>query len=107
MVLLLSACAVVLVVGLLDATYRVFRQWKKSSLEERYELEKDFYLIFAAACIVLAIRLSIVPIYFWTMQALVPMIPGAMCLWGVFNALPELAWPALGLKFFLPTLYSP
>lgn len=105
MVLLLSACAIVLGVGLLDASYKVFRRWRKSDLEGRYELEKDFYLIFAAACITLAIRLSIVPLYFWTMQTLVPMIPGAMCLWGVFNALPELTWPAIGLKFFLPSLY--
>jgi len=106
MVLLLSACAVVLGVGLLDTTYRIFRRWKKSNLEEKYELEKDFYLILASACIALAVRLSIIPIYFWTMQTLVPMIPGAMCLWGVFNASPELTWPALGLKFFLPSLYA-
>jgi len=39
------------------------------------------------------------------MQSLVPMIPGAMCLWGVFNALPELAWPALFLKLSLPAVY--
>jgi len=106
MILLLSACALVLGLGLLDSTYRIFRRWKKSDMEEKYELEKGFYLVFAAACITLAIRLSIVPLYFWTMQTLVPMIPGAMCLWGVFNALPEFTWPALGLKFFLPTLYG-
>ena len=106
MVLLLSTCALLLGLGTIDTTYKIFRRWRKSDLEERYELEKDFYLILAAVCIALAIRLSIVPLYFWTMQSLVPMIPGAMCLWGVFNALPELAWPALGLKFFLPSLYA-
>lgn len=105
-VLLLSACAVALGVGLLDTTYSIFRHWKKSNLEERYELEKKFYLVFAAANIALTIRLAIVPIYFWSMQAMVPMIPGAMCLWGVFNALPEYTWPALGLKFLLPSLYA-
>lgn len=106
MVLLLSTCAVVLGVGSLDTTYRIFRRWKKSDFEEKYQLEKDFYLIFAAACIALALRLSIVPLYFWTMQTLIPMIPGAMCLWGVFNTLPDLTWPALGLKFLLPSLYA-
>ena len=106
MVLLLSACALVLGVGMLDIAYRIFRRWKRSDLEERYELEKDSFLMFAAACIALVVRLSIVPLYFWTMQTLVPMIPGAMCLWGVFNTLPELTWPALGLKFFLPSLYT-
>jgi len=106
MILVLSALAVVLGVGLLDTTYTISRRWKKSDPEEKYELEKNFYLVFAAVCIALSIRLSIVPLYFWTMQAFVPMIPGAMCLWGVFSALPELTWPALGLKFFLPTLYA-
>jgi hypothetical protein len=106
MVLLLSACALALGIGLLDNTYKIFRRWRKSDLEEKYELEKGFYLIFAAACIALSIRLTIVPLYFWTMQSLVPMIPGAMCLWGVFNALPEFTWPALFLKLLLPSLYA-
>lgn len=106
MIILLSALTVALGVGLLDTTYRIFRRWKRAELEEKYELEKGFYLVFAAVCIALSIRLFIVPLYFWTMQTLVPMIPGAMCLWGVFNALPELTWPALGLKFFLPSLYA-
>jgi hypothetical protein len=105
-VILLSACAVALGVGLLDTTHKIFRCWKKSDLEEKYELEKSFYLVFAAACIALALRLIIVPLYFWTMQTFVPMIPGAMCLWGVFNASPELTWPALGLKLLLPSLYA-
>jgi hypothetical protein len=106
MILLLSACAAILGVGLLDTTYNIFRRWKKSNSEERYELEKGFYLILAAACIALALRLTIVPLYFWTMQSFVPMIPGAMCLWGVFNALPEFTWPALILKLILPSLYA-
>lgn len=106
MILLLSGCALVLGLGLLDITCRIFRRWKKSDQEERYELEKDFYLVFAAACIVLAIRLFIVPLYFLTLQSFVVAIPGAMCLWGVFNALPELTWPSLVLKFLLPSLYA-
>jgi hypothetical protein len=106
MILLLSVISLLLGLGLLDTTYRIFRRWRKADSEEEYELEKGYYLIFAAACITLAIRLSIVPIYFWTMQSLVPAIPGAMCLWGVFNALPQLTWPALVLKLVLPSLYS-
>lgn len=106
MVLLLSTCALLLGLGTIDTTYRIFRRWRKSDSEERYELEKAFYLILAAASIALAIRLIIVPLYFWTMESLVPMIPGAMCLWGVFNTLPELAWPALGLKLLLPSFYA-
>jgi len=106
MILLLSFCAVILGLGVIDTAFRIFCRWRKSDEEERYELEKDFYLTYSVVCIVLAIRLLIVPLYFVTMQSLVPMIPGAMCLWGVFNALPELAWPALFLKFLLPVVYT-
>jgi len=103
--LLLSIAALVLTLIVLDTALRIFRRWKKSDEEERYELEKDFYLTFSAVVIVLGIRLFLVPLYFWTMQSLIPAIPGAMCLWGVFNALPELTWPALLLKFLLPAMY--
>jgi hypothetical protein len=106
MLLLLSSIALVLGVGLLDSTYKIFRRWKKSDLEEKYELEKEFYLVLAAACIVLMIRLTIVPLYFLTLQSLIPAIPGAMCLWGVFSVLPQFMWPALILKFLMPTLYG-
>lgn len=104
--LLLSICALVLTIGVLDTVFRIFRRWKGSNEEERYGLEKDFYLTYSAVVIVLGIRLFLVPLYFWTLQSLVPAIPGAMCLWGVFNALPELAWPALFLKFLLPVAYA-
>ncbi len=104
--LLLSIGALVLTIGVLDTALRIFRRWKKSNEEEKYELEKDFYLTYSAVVIVLGIRLFLVPLYFWTLQSLVPAIPGAMCLWGVFNALPELAWPALCLKFILPVAYA-
>jgi hypothetical protein len=46
-----------------------------------------------------------VPLYFWTMQGFVPVIPGAMCLWGVFDAYPAITWGALPLKFLLPAAY--
>lgn len=103
--ILLSIAALILTLCGLDTALRIFRRWKTSDEEERYELEKGFYLTFSAAVIVLGIRLFLVPLYFWTMQSLIPAIPGAMCLWGVFNALPELTWPALFLKFVLPVTY--
>jgi hypothetical protein len=94
LILLLSTCAILLGVGLTDTTYRICRRWKKSGMEEKYELEKGFYLVLAAACIVLAIRLLSIPLFFLTMQSFVPAVPGAVCLWGVSNALPELTRPA-------------
>jgi hypothetical protein len=103
--LLLSISALVLTVGVLLPVTRIYRRWNTSSEEERPELEKTFYLAFAAVIIILGIRLFLVPLYFWTMQGFVPMIPGAMCLWGVFDSVPEVTWGSLLLKFVLPVVF--
>jgi hypothetical protein len=103
--LLLSVCALFLTVGILFPVVRIFRRWKRSEEEEKHELEKSFYLTYSAVIIILGIRLFMVPLYFWTMQGFVPMIPGAMCLWGVFDAYPAMTWGALPLKFLLPAAY--
>jgi len=103
--LLLSILAASLALLVVEKAFRIFRKWKSADEEEKYELEKQFYLTYAVVYIVFAIRMFAVPLYFWTMQTLVPMIPGAMCLWGVFNTLPVLCWSTLALKFALPVLY--
>ena len=103
--LLLSVCALLLTIGVLKIAFRIFRRWNRSDDEERHELEKNFYLTFSVVAVVLGIRLFLVPLYFWNMQSFVPLVPGAMCLWGVFNALPEVAWPSLFLKIALPAAY--
>ena len=103
--LLLSMCALLLVLGVIRMAFRIFRRWNKSDDGERHELEKGFYLTFSVVMVVLGIRLFLVPLYFWNMQSFVPLVPGAMCLWGVFNALPEVAWPSLFLKIVLPAAY--
>lgn len=103
--LLLSVCALLLTLGVLVIAIRIFRRWNKSDDEERHELEKGFYLTFSVVVVVLGIRLFLVPLYFWNMQSFVPLVPGAMCLWGVFNALPEGTWPSLFLKIVLPAAY--
>lgn len=103
--ILLSVCALLLTIGLLGTVLRIFKRWNKSDDEERHELEKGFYLTFSVVAVVLAIRLFLVPLYFWNLQSFVPLIPGAMCLWGVFNALPEATWGLLFLKIILPAAY--
>jgi len=103
--LLLCILAASLVLLVVEKAFRIFRTWKRADEEEKYELEKEFHLTNAVVCIVFAIRMFAVPLYFWTMQILVPMIPGAMCLWGVFNTLPALCWSTLVLKLALPMLY--
>jgi hypothetical protein len=105
MELLLSISALVLTIGVLLPVTKIYRRWNISTEAERPELEKTFYLAFAAVIIILGIRLFLVPLYFWTMQGFVPMIPGAMCLWGVFDSVPEVTWGSLLLKFVLPVAF--
>ncbi|MFB3888269.1 MAG: hypothetical protein ACE14S_02185 [Candidatus Bathyarchaeia archaeon] len=103
--LLLSIGALGLTIGILFPATRIYLRWRKGDDEEKHELEKAFYLTYSAVVIILGIRLFLIPLYFWTMQGFVPMIPGAMCLWGVFNALPELTWGSLFLKLVVPVAY--
>jgi ABC-type uncharacterized transport system fused permease/ATPase subunit len=103
--LLLSIGALALTIGIIIPVARIYRSWSRSDEEERHELEKAFYLTFSAVVIILGIRLFLIPLYFWTMQGFVPTIPGAMCLWGVFDALPGVTWGSLFLKFLLPVAY--
>ena len=103
--LLLSIGALILTIGIMVPTLRIYRRWKKCDEEEKCELEKSYYLVFSAVIIILSIRLFLIPLYFWTLQGFVPMIPGAMCLWGVFEAYPGTTWGSLPLKFILPVAY--
>jgi hypothetical protein len=103
--LLLSVCGLILTIGVMTTAFRIFRRWNRSDDEERHELEYGFYLAFSVVVIVLGIRLFLVPLYFWNLQSFVPLIPGAMCLWGVFNALPQVSWLSLLLKIVLPIAY--
>jgi hypothetical protein len=105
MALLLSISALILTIAMLFPVAKIFHRWNTSSQEEKSQLEKVFYLAFAAVAIILGIRLFLVPLHFWTMQSFVHMIPGAMCLWGVFDAVPGFAWGGLLLKFVLPIVY--
>jgi len=105
MMILLSMCGAILGLSVAERALRIFRRWNISDQENRYELEKEFYLTYVTVGVVLGIRLFAIPLYFWTLESFVPMIPGAMCLWGVFNVIPQHCWPALSLKFLFPTIY--
>ncbi len=103
--LILSITAVVLVMIAGWKALQIYRKWDIVDQEERYNLEKGAYLTSTAVVIALGIRIFMVPLYFWTMQGFIPSIPGAMCLWGVFNAIPALAWTDLFIKLALPVVY--
>ena len=103
--LVFSITAVALVIIAVWKALGIYRRWDSGDQEERYGLEKGAYLTSTAVVIALGIRVFMVPLYFWAMQGFVSSIPGAMCLWGVFNAMPGLAWTDLFIKIALPVVY--
>lgn len=83
------------------------RKWSPlSSAEEQYELEKKVYLIITLITLGLYIRLALVPLWFLTLQSLIPSIPGAMCLTGVHMANTPFSFIASTFKFIIPLFYG-
>lgn len=85
----------------------VARKWRpERSSEEQYALEKKVYLSITLVTLGFYMRLMLVPLWFLTLQSLVPSIPGAMCLCGVHLAKTPYAFIATTLKFILPMAYG-
>jgi hypothetical protein len=73
---------------------------KSTSGEQRYELEKDYYLVSTVGWMTLGTRILAIPLFWLTVISLIPAVPGAMCEFGVFQAGAPWSWVDLGLKLF-------
>ena len=80
--------------------YKVEERIKGASADQRYELEKDFYLVSTVGWMTLGTRILAIPLFWITVVSLIPAVPGAMCEFGVFQAGAPWSWADLGLKFF-------
>jgi hypothetical protein len=91
-----------LVVGCFAAlkAYKVDEGIKKASTDQRYELEKDFYLVSTVGWMTLGTRILAVPLFWITVISLISSVPGAMCEFGVFQAGAPWSWVDLGFKLF-------
>ncbi len=91
-----------LAVGLYTAlkAFKVEEGAKTSSADERYELEKDFYLVSTVGWMTMGTRILAIPLFWLTVLSLIPSVPGAMCEFGVFQAGAPWSWADLGIKFF-------
>jgi len=91
-----------LAVGLYTAfkAYKVQERAKDASGDQRYELEKDFYLVSTVGWLTLGTRVVAIPLFFLTVISLIPSVPGAMCEFGVLQAGAPFSWADLGLKLF-------
>jgi hypothetical protein len=97
-----------LVVGALAAAaglWVFFHTKNTATHEAARRLEKYLYLSISAMMVGAVVRLVMVPLWFFTLQSLVAVIPGAMCLAGVHDNVPVYSWLASGMKLVLPGLY--
>ena len=80
--------------------YKVDEGSKTTNSDQRYELEKDFYLVSTVGWMTMATRILAIPLFWVTVISLIPAVPGAMCEFGVFQAGAPFSWADLGLKLF-------
>ena len=80
--------------------YKIEERSKVASGDQRYELEKDFYLVSTVGWMTLGTRILAIPLFWITVVSLIPAVPGAMCEFGVFQAGAPWSWADLGLKLF-------
>jgi hypothetical protein len=91
---------------LIIGSYAAFKAYKMDatsksvSADERYETEKDSYLVSTVGWMTMGTRLLAIPLFWLTVLSLIPAIPGAMCEFGVFQAGAPWSWADFGLKLF-------
>ncbi len=90
----------------LPKAYTVWKRAEKASLEEVYALEKSFYLVSTIVWLVLASRIVGMGLYWVANESLIPLIPGAMCQWGVHQAGHPYSWIDTILKLFVLFIYG-
>ncbi len=92
-------------VALFNGFYILMRWDKHNDTEEQYYLEKRVYLIITVLFIGFSLRIFMFPLWFFTLNSMIISIPGAMCLVGVHNVSPTVAYTSSALKLILPSLY--
>jgi hypothetical protein len=80
--------------------YKVDAGSKAAQSDQKYEVEKDFYLVSTVGWMTLGTRILAIPLFWITVISLIPAVPGAMCEFGVFQAGAPFSWADLGFKLF-------
>lgn len=97
-----------LAVSLLSAVVglRTIFKWRSNQTPEtRHQLENNLYLCRSAMFAGASVRVIMVPLWFFMLQSLIPLVPGAMCLAGIHQAVPVYSWLASGMKLILLLFY--
>jgi hypothetical protein len=90
-----------------SVAWTIFRNNNKEDGVESRTIEKKYYLLSMIALILLISRIVNVFYFYFVLTSLIPIIPGAMCQFGVLEASPFYSgYLNLGVKLFLPFLYG-
>jgi hypothetical protein len=103
---ILGVFGLALMIYTVPKAYNISKKISKASLEERYGLEKQYYLLSTVVWVVLITRI-VASILFWvTNESLIPLIPGAMCQFGVNQAGAPYSWIDNGVKLIVLLVYG-
>lgn len=86
--------------------YTIVKRATKASMEEKYELEKSFYLLSTVVWVILITRLVASSLFWITNESLILLIPGAMCQFGVNQAGSPYSWIDSGIKLIIVAVYG-
>ncbi|MBS7619016.1 hypothetical protein KEJ25_10620, partial [Candidatus Bathyarchaeota archaeon] len=86
--------------------YNISKKISKASLEEKYGLEKEYYLLSTVVWVVLITRIVASALFWLTNESLIPLIPGAMCQFGVNQAGAPYSWIDNGVKLIVLLVYG-
>ncbi len=104
--LLMSCLSLVVCVPASLVAWFTARSWKSDmTCEVQAQLEKKVYLVITLLSLAFFIRLFLIPLWFLTIQSLIPSIPGAMCMAGIHQLDTPISYIATILKFLIPLAY--
>ena len=90
-----------------SVAWTIFRNNEKEDRVESRTIEKKYYLLSMIALILLISRIVNVFYFYFVLTSLIPIVPGAMCQFGVLEASPFYSgYLDLVVKLFLPFLYG-
>jgi hypothetical protein len=103
---LLGAFGLALMIFAAPKAYRINRMASRASMEQKYALEKEYYLLSTVVWVILLSRLVASGLFWVTNESLIALIPGAMCQYGVYQAGTPYSWLANGIKLIVLLVYG-
>jgi hypothetical protein len=103
---LLSAFGLALMLFTAPKAYRINRMTSQATMEQKYALEKEFYLLSTVVWVILLSRIVASGLFWVTNESLISLIPGAMCQFGVYQAGTPYSWIANGVKLVAFLVYG-